>query len=76
MSKFLPVSPHGTVAIALCNRCQTKVQYTDLRQDPNNLNWYCIDCVDQLDPWRLPTRRPEDISLQHPRPDVALESGD
>lgn len=70
---FLPVNTHGPVAISVCPRCQKKVQYAALKKDPNNLQWYCKDCVDELDPWRLPARRAEDISLQHPRPDVKLE---
>jgi hypothetical protein len=70
---YLPVNAHGSVAIAICPRCQKKVQYAALKQDPNNQNWYCAECVDLYDPWKLPARRPEDISLQHPRPDTELE---
>lgn len=70
---YLPVRAHGSVAIAICPRCQKKVQYADLKQDPNNKSYYCGECVDELDPWLLPARRPEDISLQRPRPDVKLE---
>ncbi len=46
-----------------------KVQYDDLRQDPNTKVWVCESCVDLYDPWRLPARNPENISLDHPRPD-------
>lgn len=74
MSLYLPVKTKGSAAIAICMRCQTKVYYDDLKKDPNNSNYYCEDCVDVLDPWRLPARRVEDISLQRPRPDVKLES--
>ncbi len=73
MSLYLPINLQGSAAIAICSRCQRKVQYVDLKQDPNNMNWYCSECVDLYDPWRLPARRAEDISLQHPRPDVELE---
>lgn len=69
---YLPVSAKGSVAISVCPRCQKKMQYADLRQDPNNKQWYCGECVDIYDPWRLPARRAEDISLQHPRPDVTV----
>jgi len=72
MSLYLPVRAKGTVAIAVCFRCQKKVHYDALRQDPNNKQYYCGECVDLYDPWRLPARRPEDISLQHPRPDEEL----
>ena len=70
--KYLPLNTHGSVAIAVCPRCQFKVQYADLRQDPNTQNWMCKDCVDVLDPWRLPARNPEDITLLHPRKDEEL----
>lgn len=72
MSLYLPVRTKGSAAIAVCARCQTKVHYDSLKQDPNTLNWYCSDCVDIYDPWRLPARQPENISLQHPRPDTEL----
>lgn len=73
MSLYLPVRTKGTAAIAICPRCQTKVYYDDLQQDPNNNQFYCKGCVDIYDPWRLPARVAEDISLQHPRPDVHLD---
>lgn len=76
MSLYLTPRSSGSVAICICNRCQKKMHYADLRKDPNNGQYYCSDCVDQFDPWRLPARKAEDISLDHPRPDVALESGD
>lgn len=67
MPLYLPVNAGPNTAIAQCPRCKKKLQYADLRQDPNNGNWYCTDCVDEFDPWRLPTRRPEDVALRHPR---------
>lgn len=73
MSLYLPVRVGKSVAIAVCPRCQMKVYYDDLRQDPNNNQWYCAECVDLYDPYRLPARKTEDVSLQHPRPDVELE---
>ena len=73
MGLFLPVNTTGTAAIAICNRCAKKVQYSALKKDPNNLQMYCGDCVDIYDPWRLAARRAEDISLDHPRPDVRLD---
>lgn len=72
MSLYLPVKTRGTVAIAICPRCQRKVCYDDLRKDPNNSNYYCGECVDVLDPWRLPARQTENITLDHPRKDEEL----
>lgn len=73
MGLYLPINTHGSCAIAVCPRCAKKVQYSDLKKDPNNDQWYCEDCVDIYDPWRLPARNAEDISLQHPRPDTEIE---
>lgn len=72
MGRYLPVNAKGTVAIATCARCSTKTQYDELVKDPNNGLWVCTACQDIYDPWRLPARKSEDISLQHPRPDVEL----
>lgn len=75
MSKYLAVKEvGGSVAIAICPRCNRKMYYGDLQQDPNNNNWYCKDCVDIYDPWRLPARNAEDISLHHPRPETDLDT--
>ncbi len=73
MGKFLAVKNlKGSYAIAVCQRCAKKVYYGDLVKDPNNGAYYCPQCVDIYDPWRLPARRTEDISLNHPRPDTEL----
>lgn len=72
MSLFLPVRTSGSAAITICPRCQFKFYYDDMVQDPNNKLWVCKDCCDIYDPWRLPARQAEDISLQRPRPDEEL----
>jgi len=69
---YHPVSLSGSAAIAICPRCQMKLPYAALRKDPNNGQFYCGECVDQLDPWRLPAHRAEDVSLKHPRNDEDL----
>jgi len=74
MSKFLAPSVHGHVAIALCARCNFRLPYDKLVQDPDTKLWVCRKCQDDPDPWRLPARRTEDISLQHPRPDVEIDA--
>ena len=72
MSKYLPVRIQGSAAIAVCARCNMKMYYSDLQTDPNNGLKVCKDCKDLRDPWRLPARKTENISLQHPRPDVDI----
>lgn len=73
MSLYLPVRAKGSAAIAVCGRCQQKMYYDDLKKDPNNGLLVCAGCLDRLDPWRLPARKTETVSLDHPRPDVELE---
>jgi hypothetical protein len=46
----------------------------DLVRDPNNGMWVCRADQDAFDPWRLPARKTENISLSHPRPDLPLET--
>ena len=72
MSLYLPLRMRGSVAIALCARCGFKCQHDDLVQDPNTKMWVCSKCQDIYDPWKLPARRPEDITLHHPRKDEDL----
>ena len=69
----MPGFAAGRIAIAICGRCSCKMPYLKLRADGNNPGLrVCGDCWDPLDPYRLPPRQPENITLQYPRPDVAL----
>lgn len=73
MSRYLNTRGNAHVAIAICGRCSTKVSYDDLGPDPNNRGLLvCDGCRDVFDPYRLPPRRTENISLTHPRPDTPL----
>lgn len=74
MSLYLPVSLKGSVAIAVCDRCKEKHYYDELRPDGNSPGLrVCEDCWDVKDPWRLPARETENITLRYPRPDENLE---
>lgn len=74
MSLYHPVSVKGTAAIAVCDRCKLKMGYDDLRPDGNSPGLrVCKDCWDAKDPWRLPARQAENITLRYPRPDETLE---
>jgi hypothetical protein len=72
MSAFLDIRAGNSVAISICKRCNSKIHYADLVKDPNTLNYYCKDCVDLYDPYRMPARRAEDIGLTNPRPDERI----
>lgn len=76
MSLYLPVSTKGTVAIGICDRCRSKVPYTELRPDGNSPGLMVCShpgCWDEKDPYRLPARKTETINLRHPRPETPLE---
>lgn len=63
----------GDLSIAICDRCGLQYKYKELRSDGNSPGmWVCQPCWDPIDPYRLPPRQPEPISLDHPRPDVLL----
>lgn len=75
MPRYLPVSTSGSVvAIAICDRCKMKMPYTALRADGNSPGLrVCEQCCDQKDPYKLPARQTENITLKYPRPDTELE---
>lgn len=75
MSLFLkPKLGGGPVAIAICDRCQKKHHYVDLKPDPDSPGMrVCEACRDQPDPYKKPPRQPENITLRYPRPEKDLE---
>ena len=75
MPLYLPVCrDSSTVAIAICDRCRRKVYLRELTADRNSPGLrVCRYCNDVKDPWRLPARQTENISLRHPRPDTDLK---
>ena len=73
MSRWLDTRGHGNLAIALCDRCQRKFPWDALYPDTNSPGLrVCSDDLDQLDPYRLPARQTETITLAWARPDVPL----
>jgi len=63
------------IAIAVCDRCRRKFSITELMSDPNSPGLrVCRADLDQLDPYRLPARQPDQITLPFVRPDAPLVS--
>lgn len=63
----------GGIAIAICDRCHFKYPYPSLRADGNSPALrVCARCWDHKDPWRLPARKTEAITMRYPRPDTPL----
>ena len=73
MSLYLNTAGQSSRAIASCDRCKMKVPYSKLIADRNAPGLrVCPECADNLDPWRLPARMAENITLRFPRPDEPL----
>ena len=76
MPVFLDTRGNASLAIGICGRCSRKFPLDDLHPDPNYPGLMTCDADrDEYDPYRLPARQTEDISLRFPRPDVPLDGG-
>jgi hypothetical protein len=75
MSIYLDTRGLSTLGIGLCDRCSRKMSLTQLMSDPNSPGLrVCREDLDQLDPYRLPPRQPDTITLPFVRPDAPLYS--
>ena len=74
MARFLDTLGNSTLSVFICDRCKMKRPYADMRPDGNiPAIKVCSDsCSDQFDPYRLPPRQPEKITIRFPRPDLDI----
>lgn len=73
MPMFLDTRGRSTLGIGICARCSRKFPLDELTSDPNYPGLrVCYEDKDDFDPWRLPPRPPDRITLRNPRPDVQL----
>lgn len=76
MPKFLDTRGKASLAVGICDRCKCKFPLVDLYMDPNSPGLrVCKDDLDEFDPYRLPARELESVTLEFARPDVALVKG-
>ena len=76
MPLFIDPSGRSTFGLGVCARCWRKFSLEDLYSDPNSPGLkVCLDDLDDYDPYRLPARRTEDITLPFYRPDENLTAG-
>lgn len=76
MPIWLDTRGNSVLSVAICDRCNRKMAYTDLYPDPNFPGMrVCKEDLDQYDPWRLPALQTENIALRFPRPDVSVATG-
>ena len=73
MGLFLDTRGLAWAGIGICDRCSRKFPIGELMSDPNypGLRVCRVD-VDELDPYRLPARQTERITLPFVRPDVSV----
>lgn len=74
MPVFLDTTGNSTLAIGICGRCSRKFPLDELMSDPNFPGLrVCRADLDEFDPYRLPARQTENITVRFPRPDVPLD---
>jgi hypothetical protein len=78
MPRFLDTLGNSDIAIAVCDRCKMKRAHSVMRPDPNFPGLQVCDqgCADEFDPYRLPARKTERITIRFPRPDVSVAVDD
>lgn len=73
MPVFLDTTGQPTLGIGICARCGKKFPLAELHDDPNRPGLkVCLADKDQYDPWRLPPRQPETVTLPFVRPDESV----
>jgi hypothetical protein len=78
MPRFLDTRGLSDLAIAVCDRCKMKRAHAEMRPDPNfpGLQVCGQGCADDKDPYRLPARKTEKITIRFPRPDESVAVDD
>ena len=76
MPVFLNTRGYSDLSIAICDRCRMKRPHAEMSSDPNfpGLQVCAQGCKDQFDPYRLPARKTERITIRFPRPDVSVST--
>jgi len=76
VSVYLDTRGKSVLSVAICDRCNRKFPYVDLKPDPNFPGMrVCEADLDNFDPWRLPAIQTENIALRFPRPDQSVATG-
>lgn len=71
MPIFLDTRGRSNLGIAVCARCGIKHSRDELSPDPNYPGLMCCSSdLDLIDPYRLPARETEDITMEWCRPDA------
>lgn len=75
MGKFLNTRGQPVLSPYICARCSIRGAFNEMVEDGDKPGlWVHRDCSDQLDPWKLPPRQSEDVTVPHPRRDSFVGS--
>jgi hypothetical protein len=73
MPLFLDTRGNSTLGIGICSRCSIKMPLDKLQSDPNFPGLrVCEKDLDVYDPYRLPPRQTENITLPFLRTDTPI----
>lgn len=73
MSTYIDTEGKSTYGVAICARCSRKFPTGELQADPTYPNlMVCRDDLDELDPYLLAARPPDDMTLPFVRPDDSV----
>ena len=73
MGLYLNTRGNATLGIGICSRCSRKFPLDKLRPDPNYPGLrVCDKDLDDFDPYRLPPRQTENITLPFTRTDTPI----
>jgi len=73
MPLYLNTRGNSTLGIGICSRCSIKMPLDKLHPDPNFPGLrVCDKDLDDFDPYRLPPRQTENISLPFMRTDTPI----
>lgn len=73
MPLFLDTTDEPTYGVGICGRCSLKFPLRELTPDPNSPGlMVCAADKDQFDPYRLPPKQSDPITLPFIRPDTPM----
>lgn len=72
MSRFLDTRGERYLSPYICDRCSLRGKFSEMVNDPDTNLWVHRDCADESDPWRLPPRVSDNVTVPNPRRDVNI----
>ena len=75
MPLYLDTRGNTVVSVGICDRCKFKMPVSEMVTDPNSPGLRLHEhCRDNYDPYRLAPRGPDQVTIQHPRPDIDIST--